>query len=297
VSRHEGSGWGWKPTLHPDDLDPLLERWRTLLLSGEAGEIEARFRRHDAVYRWFLVRAEPLRDELGNIVRWYGTSTDIDDLKRILNQILEDAPSVAQARAKVSEAQRNLDQAQLNLRYTDVLGGVITRRDVNPGNNVVAGQGLMAIRSLTDIWVDANFKETQLSVLRIGHPADLYVDMYGKRRVFKGRVSGFTMGTCSTLALLPPENATGNFMKVVQRLPVRIDLVDYDPDKAPPFLGLSVRPYVHVRQTPTGPDAGKLLQPYHFQPAPEPSPPQTERWPPSRRHGGRLARGSSPSRW
>jgi len=129
----------------------------------------------------------------------------------------------------------------------------------------------MAIRSLTDIWVDANFKETQLADIRIGHPVDLYVDMYGKRQVFTGRVSGFTMGTGSTLALLPPENATGNFVKVVQRLPVRIDLVDYDPDKAPLFVGLSVRPYVHVRETPTGPEAGQVLQPPVTQPVPEPS--------------------------
>ena len=82
----------------------------------------------------------------------------------------------------------------------------------------------MAIRSLDEIWVDANFKETQLGDLRIGQPVDLYVDMYGDRHVFKGRISGFTEGTGSTLALLPPENATGNFIKVVQRLPVRIDL-------------------------------------------------------------------------
>jgi membrane fusion protein, multidrug efflux system len=196
------------------------------------------------------------------------------DIDRILAQILKDSPQVAQATAKVSEAQRNLDQAKLNLRYTDVfaeIDGVITRREVNPGNNVVAGQGLMAIRSLTDIWVDANFKETQLADIRIGHPVDLYVDMYGKRHVFTGRVSGFTMGTGSTLALLPPENATGNFVKVVQRLPVRIDLVDYDPDKAPLFVGLSVRPYVHVRETPTGPDAGQVLQPHPPQPSPEPA--------------------------
>ncbi len=196
------------------------------------------------------------------------------DIDRILAQILKDAPAVAQASAKVSEAQRNLDQAKLNLRYTDVfaeIDGVITRREVNPGNNVVAGQSLMAIRSLTDIWVDANFKETQLADIRIGHPVDLYVDMYGKRHVFRGRVSGFTMGTGSTLALLPPENATGNFVKVVQRLPVRIDLVDYDPDKTPLFIGLSVRPYVHVRETPTGPDAGQVLQPHAPQPSPEPT--------------------------
>ncbi len=84
--------------------------------------------------------------------------------------------------------------------------------------------------------------------------------MYGGRRVFKGRISGFTMGTGSTLALLPAENATGNFVKVVQRLPVRIDLEGYDPDKDPLFIGTSVVPYVYINKRPTGPDAGKFLQ-------------------------------------
>ena len=84
--------------------------------------------------------------------------------------------------------------------------------------------------------------------------------MYGGRRVFKGRVSGFTMGTGSTLALLPAQNATGNFIKVVQRLPVRIDLEGYDPDKDPLFIGTSVVPYVYTNKPPTGPDAGKFLQ-------------------------------------
>jgi membrane fusion protein (multidrug efflux system) len=187
------------------------------------------------------------------------------DVDRIYEQILKDAPPIKQAGAKLSQTERNLDQAKLDLRYTDVraeIDGVVTRREVNPGNNVVVGQSLMAIRSLTDVWVDANFKETQLADLRIGQPADLYVDMYGSRTVFKGRISGFTMGTGSTLALLPPENATGNFVKVVQRLPVRIDLVDYDADRVPLFIGLSVRPYVHVHEEPTGPNAGKVLQPH-----------------------------------
>ncbi len=98
-----------------------------------------------------------------------------------------------------------------------------------------------------EIWIDANFKETQLRDLRIGQPVDLYADMYGDRRVFPGRISGFTMGTGSTLALLPPENATGNFVKVVQRLPVRIELQNYDPNKVPLFIGLSVVPYVYLR--------------------------------------------------
>jgi len=120
----------------------------------------------------------------------------------------------------------------------------------------------MAIRSLDDIWVDANFKETELRDLRIGQAVDLHVDMYGSRQVFKGRVAGFTMGTGSTLALLPAQNATGNFVKVVQRLPVRIELEGYDPDKEALFIGTSVVPYVYTNKPPTGPDAGKFLQSY-----------------------------------
>jgi membrane fusion protein (multidrug efflux system) len=192
------------------------------------------------------------------------------DINRILTQLVKEAPPVKQAEAKVDEAQARLDQAQLDLRYCDVVAeidGVVTRRNVNPGDHVIVGQAMMALRSLTEIWVDANFKETQLAKLRIGQPVDLDVDMYGSRQRFRGRISGFTMGTGSTLALLPPENATGNFVKVVQRLPVRIELLDYDPDTTPLFVGLSVTPYVYVNEPPTGPDAGKVLQPYLAQAA------------------------------
>jgi membrane fusion protein, multidrug efflux system len=90
--------------------------------------------------------------------------------------------------------------------------------------------------------------------------------MYGGRQVFKGRVSGFTNGTGSTLALLPAENATGNFIKVVQRLPVRIELVEYDPDRSPLFIGTSVTPYIYFNKPPTGPNAGKFLQADDLQP-------------------------------
>lgn len=186
------------------------------------------------------------------------------DIDRIYEKIRKEAPAVKQAEAKLAQARRNLDQAALNLRYCDVVAeidGVVTRRSVNPGNNVTVGQSLMAVRSLTEVWVDANFKETQLARLRIGQSADLDVDMYGSRHRFKGRISGFTFGTGSTLALLPAENATGNFVKVVQRLPVRIELTDYDPDKAPLFVGLSVTPTVYLNEPLTGPDAGKVLQP------------------------------------
>jgi len=188
---------------------------------------------------------------------------DQGDIDRTLAGLTADAPAVKQAQAKLESANRDLIQAELDLRYCDVVAeidGVVTRRNVNPGDNVHTGQNLMAIRSLSEIWVDANFKETQLRDLRIGQPVDLYVDMYGSRHVFKGWVSGFTMGTGSTLALLPPENATGNFVKVVQRLPVRIELEGYDPNKNPLFIGTSVVPYVYLNKPPTGPDAGKFLQ-------------------------------------
>jgi membrane fusion protein (multidrug efflux system) len=184
-------------------------------------------------------------------------------INRTFDRLAAEAPAVKQAGAKVEAAKRDLALAELDLRYCDIVAdidGVVTRRNVNPGNDVQVGQNLMAIRSLSEIWVDANFKETQLRDLRIGQPADLYVDMYGDRQVFKGRISGFTIGTGSTLALLPPQNATGNYVKIVQRLPVRIELEGYNPDKKPLFIGASVVPYVYINKPPTGPDAGKFLQ-------------------------------------
>jgi membrane fusion protein (multidrug efflux system) len=118
---------------------------------------------------------------------------DQGNIDRALAGLTPGAPAVKQAQAKLESANRDLVQAELNLHYCDVVAeidGVVTRRNVNPGNNVQVGQNLMAIRSLSEIWVDANFKETQLRDLRIGQPVDLYVDMYGGRQVFKGRVSG-----------------------------------------------------------------------------------------------------------
>ena len=99
----------------------------------------------------------------------------------------------------------------------------------------------MAIRPLRDVWIDANFKETQLHYLRIGQAADLYIDIYGDRHVFKGRVTGFTTRTGSSLTLLPE---------------------DYDADKNPLFIGTSVVPYIYLNRPPTGPNAGKVLQAY-----------------------------------
>ena len=189
-------------------------------------------------------------------------------IARSFDRLAAEAPAVKQAEAKLQAAKRDLALAELDLRYCDVVAeidGVVTRRNVNPGNDVQVGQSLMAIRSLSEIWIDANFKETQLRDLRIGQAADLYVDMYGNKQVFRGRITGFTMGTGSTLALLPPQNATGNFIKIVQRLPVRIELEGYDPDKKPLFIGTSVVPYVYLNKPLSGPNAGMFLQGFEQQ--------------------------------
>jgi membrane fusion protein, multidrug efflux system len=207
---------------------------------------------------------------------WVGTPKEViadfykqdpkGDLDAIFARLIPKAPAIKQAEAKLLQARRDLDQAELNLRYTDVVSdmdGVVTRRNVNPGNNVQAGQSLMAVRSLTEIWIDANFKETQLADLRIGQRVKIEVDTYGSRHEYEGRITGFTMGTGQTLALLPPQNATGNYVKIVQRLPVRVELTNYDPDRDPPlFVGLSCTPYVYYREpTDEGPNAGQVLRP------------------------------------
>jgi membrane fusion protein (multidrug efflux system) len=184
------------------------------------------------------------------------------NLDAFLSDLVESSPAVQLARANRDQAHRALEQARLDLRDTKIhaeIAGFVSRRVANPGNRVQAGQRLMALRSLEDVWIDANFKETQLSDLRIGQPVEIRADAY-PGRVYRGRVSGFGAGTGASTALLPPENATGNFVKVVQRLPVRIDLVDGNPPEAPLFIGLSVEPVVKVRERPEGPFAGQKLR-------------------------------------
>ena len=185
------------------------------------------------------------------------------DVDKILESLVPNAPEVKQAQALLEQAKADLDQAELNLKYCEVraeIDGVVTRRNVNPGNNLQAGQQVLAVRSLTQIWIDCNFKETQLADLAIGQRVEVKTDIYGSERVYQGRITGFTYGTGSTLSLLPAQNATGNFVKVVQRLPVRVELDNYDPDEFTLFAGLSVEPRVYFKEKPAGPNAGQKLQ-------------------------------------
>lgn len=164
----------------------------------------------------------------------------------------------------VVQARKELEAAQLQLSYTTLrapIDGLVGNRSVNVGNHVQVGQTLLQIRPLQDaqqVWVDANFKETQLQDLVIGLPVDLYVDAY-PNHPFHGRVAGLSSGTGAALSVLPPENATGNFVKVVQRIPVRVELTEPIPDDAPLRIGLSVQAEVDIKAAATGPEAGQRL--------------------------------------
>lgn len=123
------------------------------------------------------------------------------------------------------------------------------RRTVQLGEQVSPGTDMLAMASLGSVWVDANFKETQLSKLRIGQPVALTADSYGGRYRFHGRILGLAGGTGEALSVLPPENATGNWIKIVQRVPVRIGLDPGELRDHPLFLGLSMTIVVDVHDT------------------------------------------------
>ncbi len=150
--------------------------------------------------------------------------------------------SDAQAKiAKVQQARAALEAAQLNLGYTQVVApvdGVATHKQVEPGQIVQQGQGLLVVVPLRDVWVTANFKETQLRKMRAGQKAYVHVDTYGQ--TFPGHLDSIAGATGAVLSLLPPENATGNYVKVVQRIPVKIVLDPIPPEKAILRPGMNV---------------------------------------------------------
>ena len=153
------------------------------------------------------------------------------------------------AEARLAAAQAARDNAQLQLSYTRVTGpvaGIISRKTVEVGQLVQAGQPLLTVVSDTGVWVTANFKETQLADLRVGQPVELEIDAYGGLRV-QGKVESVSAATGAKFALLPPDNATGNFTKVVQRVPVRIAIVSKVDRDHPLRPGMSVNAHVATK--------------------------------------------------
>jgi membrane fusion protein, multidrug efflux system len=148
---------------------------------------------------------------------------------------IADNPAVMQAKATFREAWINAERNGI----VAPIGGYVAQRSVQVGTRVQPGQPLMTIIPLHDLWVDANFKEGQLRNIRIGQPVSVESDLYGGSVDFRGRVVGLAPGTGAAFALLPPQNASGNWIKVVQRVPVRIALEEADLDKHPLRVGLS----------------------------------------------------------
>lgn len=158
----------------------------------------------------------------------------------------------------VQAAETEIRSAWLNLQRTDIrapVDGQIARRNVQLGQQIGPGTPLMAVVPLHDLWVDANFKESQLAALRVGQHVTLTSDIYGKDVVYHGIVQGFSAGTGSAFSVLPAQNATGNWIKVVQRVPVRIALDPAEIAKNPLRVGLTMRAEIDTR----GQSNGKRL--------------------------------------
>jgi membrane fusion protein, multidrug efflux system len=199
------------------------------------------------------------------LIKAHGVSQQ--DLERDQENVRNAAAGVRQARAalaatkaavsgtqpethpRVLQAEANLRSAWLASNRTRVLApvsGYVVRRSVQLGQQVNPASEMIAIAPLSDVWIDANFKETQLEKIRIGQPVEVSTDVYGSHFTYHGKVLGLTAGTGAALAILPTENATGNWIKIVQRLPVRIGLDPRELRDHPLYLGLSTTINVDV---------------------------------------------------
>ena len=182
------------------------------------------------------------------------TRQHYDDMKAALDAAQatynEVTQKVAQAQVNIKRQHDQLDYAELQLSYTHIKApgnGVVSKKDVEVGQLIQAGQPLMAVTDMRNVWVTANFKETEIDHIKPGQIVNLYLDAY-PGHAFKGRVQSLAGATGAKYALLPPENATGNFVKVVQRVPVKIVFLKDDKFSAPLQLGLNVTASINYTQ-------------------------------------------------
>ena len=166
-------------------------------------------------------------------------------LAQVSNTDIEHHPTVKQAEAKVRESFLNLSRCEIFAAES----GYVAKRAVQVGQQITPGNALMVIVPLNQVWVEANFKEDQLQRMRIGQPVSVESDLYGSSVTLHGKVEGLAAGTGSVFSLLPPQNASGNWIKIVQRLPVRIALDPAELAKYPLRLGLSMRVQVETADT------------------------------------------------
>ncbi len=231
-----------------------LERYRPLMEKGEISkqQFDAAKANADATASALVADEQRLAQAKRNIditrAQLDAAKARVEGAKAGVSSALANQKSVAmrsadaQAKlASVDRARGALDAAQLNLSYCNIVApvdGVATHKSVEPGQIVQAGQGLLVVVPLQNVWVTANFKETQLRNMKPGQKAEIKSDTYGK--TFSGHVDSIAGATGAVLSLLPPENATGNYVKVVQRIPVKIVLDPISPDVAVLRPGMNV---------------------------------------------------------
>ncbi len=196
------------------------------------------------------VSAEELqhsKDQVAQLEASLATSTEELETNnaQVENTTISNHPQVLAAAA-------SLRQASLALKRTRIVApvnGAVARRNVEIGSRIAAGTPLLAVVPLENAWVDANFKEVQLEHIRVGQPVEVYSDIYGKDVKYHGKVAGLGAGSGAAFALLPPQNASGNWIKIVQRVPVRISLDPQELAKNPLRLGLSMHVEVDMHNT------------------------------------------------
>lgn len=236
-----------------DPVDARLAYERSLVALASAVRdncrLQAQLRETEAAIR---MRRVDLRQKADNLTR----REALGKAKAIGAEELKHARDDRE-NAAVALAAANVRDCWLALQRTTVLSpaaGQIAKRGVQAGEVVSPGTPLMTVIPLHRLWIDANFKEVQLHKMRIGQPAVIRVDMYGGDVTYHGRVTGFSAGTGSAFSLLPPQNATGNWIKIVQRVPVRIEIDPADLREHPLLVGLSA-----VVKVDTSDTSGRLL--------------------------------------
>ena len=229
-------------------------RAQVLLRKADLARAQADLRRREALSGTDAISGEELSHARAAVVQAQAALKAVEAEEASAQAALgnnipvREQPAVQTAVSKIKDAWLNLQRTQIRAP----MGGQIAKRNVQVGQRISQGAALMAVVPLTDLWVDANFKESQLRKMKIGQPVEMTADLYGKKVVYHGKVMGLSAGTGSAFSLLPPQNATGNWIKVVQRVPVRISLDPNELKANPLRVGLSMTVKVDIAEAGSG---------------------------------------------
>lgn len=227
---------------------------QVLLRKADLARAQADLRRREALSGTDAISGEELSHARAAVVQAQAALKAVEAEEASAQAALgnnipvREQPAVQTAVSKIKDAWLNLQRTQIRAP----MAGQIAKRNVQVGQRISQGAALMAVVPLTDLWVDANFKESQLRKMKIGQPVEMTADLYGKKVVYHGKVMGLSAGTGSAFSLLPPQNATGNWIKVVQRVPVRISLDSNELKANPLRVGLSMTVKVDIAEAGSG---------------------------------------------